>query len=100
MKGDFDSALALLTRLAKEHPESSEAETDLGIVLAQKKDPAAREHFERALQMKPDSVNAAYNLARLEEESGHLDAARKLYRQVLQYHPDDVEAAQALKRLR
>ena len=99
MRGDFDSALALLTRLAKAHPDSSEAETDLGIVLAQKHDPSARDHFERALQIKPDSVNAAYNLARLEEESGHTEAARKLYQQVLQYHPDDIEAAQALKRL-
>jgi tetratricopeptide (TPR) repeat protein len=50
--------------------------------------------------MKPDSVNAAYNLAILEEESGNHEAARKLYEQVLQYHPRDVEAAEALKRLR
>jgi len=100
MKGDYDSALSLLMRLVKEHPESSEAETGLGIVLYQKKDPAAREHFERALQLKPDAVNAAYNLAILEEESGHPEAARKLYQQVLQYHPDDVEAEAALKRLR
>jgi protein O-mannosyl-transferase len=100
MKGDYDSALSLLTRLVKEHPESSEAETDLGIVLYQKKDPAARDHFEKALLMKPDSVDAAYNLAILEEDSGHAEAARRLYQQVLQYHPEDVEAAQALKRLR
>jgi tetratricopeptide (TPR) repeat protein len=100
MKGDYDSALSLLTRLVKEHPDSSEAETDLGIVLYQKKDPAAREHFEKALEMKPDSAAAAYNLAMLEEESGNLDAARKRYQQVLQYHPNDVDAAQALKRLR
>lgn len=100
MKGDYDSALSLLSRLVKEHPDSSEAETDLGIVLYQKKDPTARDHFERALQIKPDSLNAAFNLAILEEESGHPDAARKLYQQVLQYHPDDVDAAQALKRLR
>ncbi len=99
-RGDYDSALALLLRLVKEHPDSSEAETDLGIVLYQKKDPAARDHFERALQMKPDSLNAAFNLAVIEEASGHTDAARKLYQQVLQYHPDDVDAAQALKRLR
>ena len=100
MKGDLDSALSLLTRLAREHPDSSEAETDLGIVLAQKKDPAARDHFQRALQIKPDSVNAAFNLARLEEQSGHPDAARKLYEQVLRNHPGDVDAAQALQRLR
>jgi tetratricopeptide (TPR) repeat protein len=99
MKGDYDSALSLLRQLVKDHPDSPEAETDLGIVLYQKKDPTAREHFEKALEMKPDSASAAYNLAILEEESGHLDAARKLYQQVLQYHPNDVEAAQALKRL-
>jgi tetratricopeptide (TPR) repeat protein len=100
MKGDSDSALSLLTRLIQEHPDSHEAETGLGIVLYQKKDPAAREHLERALRMKPDSVNAAFNLAIIEEESGHPDRACQLYEQVLQYHPDDVEAAAALKRLR
>jgi tetratricopeptide (TPR) repeat protein len=100
MKGDYDSALALLMRTIKEHPDSSEGETNLGIILYHRKDPAARDHFEKALQMKPDSVNAAYNLAILEEESGHPEAARKLYEQVLQYHPRDVEAAEALKRLR
>ncbi|PWT89073.1 MAG: hypothetical protein C5B55_12005 [Blastocatellia bacterium] len=100
MKGDYDSALSQLKQLVKEHPDSSEAETGLGIVLYQKKDPAARDHFERALRLKPDSVNAAYNLAILEEESRHTDAARKLYQQVLRYHPGDVEATQALNRLR
>ncbi len=100
MKGDYDSALALLKRLVKEHPDSSEAETGLGIVLYQKKDPAARDHLARALQIKPDAVNAAYNLAVLEEEAGNPAAARRLYQQVLQYQPGDVEAAQALKRLR
>lgn len=100
MKGDYDSALSLLMRLVKEHPTSPEAETNLGIVLYQKKDPTARDHFERALEIKPSSLNAAFNLAILEEESGHTDAARRLYQQVLQYHPNDVDAAQALKRLR
>jgi tetratricopeptide (TPR) repeat protein len=99
MKGDYDSALSLLTQLVKEHPDSHEAETGLGIVLYQRKDPAARDHFERALRIKPDALNAAFNLAILEEESGHPEAARKLYQQVLQYHPGDVEAAEALKRL-
>ncbi len=100
MKGDLDSALSLLTRIVKEHPDSPEAETGLGIVLYQKKDPAARAHFERALQIKPDSVTAAFNLATIEEESGNPAAARKLYEQVLRYRPGDVEAGEALKRLR
>ncbi|HSS19034.1 MAG TPA: tetratricopeptide repeat protein [Pyrinomonadaceae bacterium] len=100
MKGDYDSALSLLTKLVKEHPESAEAETDLGIALYLKKDSAARDHLEKALQMRPDSVDAAYNLALIEEEAGHLDAARKLYQQVLRYHPSDIDAAEALKRLR
>ncbi len=99
MKSDYDSALSLLTQAVKEHPDSYEAETSLGNVLYLKKDPAAREHFQKALQIKPDSANAAYNLAMLEEESGNLDAARKLYQQVLRYRPNDVEATQALRRL-
>lgn len=99
LKGDYDAALSLLMKLVKEHPDSFEAETDLGIVLYQKKDSAARDHFEKALQMKPDYGPAAYNLAVIEEESGHPEAARKLYQQMLRYHPDDADAAQALQRL-
>jgi tetratricopeptide (TPR) repeat protein len=99
-KGDYDSSLSLLTRLAREHPESYEIEANLGILLNQRKDPTARDHFEKALQMQPDSMTVAYSLAILEEEAGHPDAARKLYEQLLRYHPGEVNATQALKRLR
>jgi protein O-mannosyl-transferase len=99
MQGDYDSALSLLMRLVHEHPGSSEAEADLGIILYQKRDPAARDHLEKALQLKPDSPENAYNLAVLEEDSGHLDVARKLYQQVLRYHPGDTDAAHHLQKL-
>jgi tetratricopeptide (TPR) repeat protein len=98
-QGDSDSALALLTRVVQEHPESYEAELGLGIVLHQKKDPTARDHFEKALQLKPDSAATAFNLGMLEEGSGHFDAARKLYEQVLRYHPGDIDAVLHLQRL-
>ncbi|HKO63342.1 MAG TPA: tetratricopeptide repeat protein [Pyrinomonadaceae bacterium] len=100
MKRDYDSAVSVLTQAAMEHPDSHEAETSLGNVLYLKKDPAAREHFQKALQLKPDSASAAFNLAVLEEEAGNIDAARRLYQQVLRYHPRDAEAAHALQRLR
>jgi tetratricopeptide (TPR) repeat protein len=99
MQGDYDSALSLLMRLVHEHPDSYEAESDLGIVLYQKRDPAARDHYERALQIKPDSPNTLFNLAILEEEAGHFDAARKLFQQVLRYRPRDPDATLHLQRL-
>jgi tetratricopeptide (TPR) repeat protein len=100
MQGDYDAALSLLTRVVQEHPDSYEAEADLGILLYQKRDPAARDHFERALQIRPDSPENLYNLAILEEDSGHFEAARELYQRVLRYHPGDTDAAQHLQRLR
>ena len=99
MQGNYDDAVALLMRCIQEHPDSSEAESDLGIVLYQKGDPAAREHFERALRIKPDSPDTAYNMALLEENAGNFDAARKLYQQVLRYRPGDAHAAEHLRRL-
>jgi len=72
----------------------------LGIVLHQRADPTARDHLEKALQLKPDSAATAFNLGMLEEESGHFDAARKLYEQVLRYHPGDIDALQHLQKLR
>jgi tetratricopeptide (TPR) repeat protein len=85
--------------LVQEHPDSYEVESGLGIVLYQKHNPAAREHFERALQIKPDSPNTLFNLAILEEEAGHFDAARKLFQQVLRYRPRDPDATLHLQRL-
>ncbi len=98
-QGDLDSAFALLTKIIQQHPDSYEAELGLGIVLHQKRDPGARSHLERALELKPDSAATAFNLAAIEEEAGNLEGARKLYQQVLRFHPGDPDALQHLEKI-
>ena len=87
VQGDSAQAISLLTDLVAKHPESYEAHMDLGLALFSKKDPAARLHLETALQLKPDSPEAAYNLGVLEDEAGHSENARNLYQRALRFRP-------------
>jgi Flp pilus assembly protein TadD len=64
-----------------------------------KKDPAARLHLETALQLKPDSPEAAYNLGILEDEAGHFENARSLYQRALRFRPAYQKALDRLAEL-
>ena len=99
IRGDSESAIALLRKLVSEDPNFFEAQIDLGAALLGKNDAEARLHLETALRIRPDSAEAAYNLGFLEEQNGHPDEARRLYRETLFYRPDHQKAAQRLREL-
>jgi len=52
----------------------------------------AIQHFERALQLKPDSADAFNNLGGALSKQGKLDEAIQYYERALQLKPDDAEA--------
>ena len=85
VQGESAQAVSLLREVVAKHPESYEAHMDLGLALFSRKDPAARLHLETALQLKPDSPEAAYNLGVLEDEAGHFENARNLYQRALRF---------------
>jgi len=87
VQGDSAQAISLLTDVVAKHPESYEAHMDLGLAFFSQKDPRARLHLETALNLKPDSPEAAYNLGVLENEDGHLEIARNLYQRALRLRP-------------
>ena len=57
------------------------------------------EHFDQALRIKPDSVEAHYNLGVVLEKAGRLAEAIQHYAQALKIRPDLTAAQNALARL-
>jgi len=61
----------------------------LGAVLNTERDlDGARQHLQRALELKPDSSLARYEWARLERTEGHVEAAVKDFERVVHDDPN------------
>jgi tetratricopeptide (TPR) repeat protein len=87
--GDTEGAAAALRAAVKEDPKDFEAQLGLGAVLHTDRDlDGAREHLQRALQLKPDSNLARYEWARLERTEGEVEAAVKDFEKVVRADPN------------
>jgi tetratricopeptide (TPR) repeat protein len=74
--GDTEGAAVALRAAVQADPKDFDAQLGLGAVLHTDRDLAgAREHLQRALQLKPDSNLARYEWARLERTDGQVEAA-------------------------
>ncbi len=81
---NFDKALAAADALIKKQPQSSAAHNAKGAVYAAMGDlKNARQSFEKALALDPNSVDAAYNFATLEATEGNTADAKKRLEQIL-----------------
>ena len=97
----YDKALVAIAALEKKQPASPIPHNLRGGVLLGKRDPvAARQSFERALQLDPGFLPAALNLAQLDIRAGKPDAARKRFEGVLAKNPGNAQALLALAGLR
>lgn len=86
---DYNSALKTAQQLNKQHPDTPDPLTLMGIAYAGKGEiDQAKTAFEQALQIAPGNPNAAINLALLASQSDDYDTARSYYQQILQYHPE------------
>src|SRR5580692_7656486 len=62
-RGDAAGALDLTEKAAEADPKSAELEDEIGFLLAVlKRNPEAKPHFERAIQMEPGYAPAQYHL--------------------------------------
>jgi Tfp pilus assembly protein PilF len=59
----------------------------------------ARQHFEAALQLRPNDADVLYNLGRTAEKENKLDEANELFRRSLVEQPDHASARQARTQL-
>src|SRR5437899_3225622 len=83
----------LWTHALARDPQSSIAENNLGVVRAdQSKLAEAIEHYQRALQMRPDYADAYFNLGNALLQQGKLAEASDHYRQVLAIKRDHARA--------
>jgi putative PEP-CTERM system TPR-repeat lipoprotein len=93
----YDKAQAAADAVAKKLPKSGLPWQLRGILaLAQRDLKAARAHFEKALEVQPDFVGAAYNLGLLDVREGRPQAARERYERLLKAYPKSEQLQLAL----
>lgn len=74
-----------------------EVYSNIGVLYAEMRRPAAaREHYQRALELQPDFLPALFNLAGSYEESGQRGEAVRFYEQLLEHEPQHAEALSRL----
>ena len=87
--GDTEGAAAALRKAVEADSKDFDAQLALGSVLHTERDlDGARQHLQRALQLKPDSTVARYEWARLERTEGHAEAAMKDFEKVVRDDPN------------
>lgn len=89
----FDEALREIAALQKAEPASAAVAILAGVVYVNKGDTVhARQSFEQALALQPDSLAATLNLAQLDIYENKPDAARQRFERLLASTPNNVDA--------
>ena len=92
-RGELDKAAAAQQQLEAKQPNNPQTHVLKGGILLARKDAAgARAAFEKAVELNPDSVAAAANLARMDIGEGRPDDARKRFEKIVAANPKNVEA--------
>jgi arylsulfatase A-like enzyme len=93
-QGRLDEAEQEYTRAAESDPADAGVWMDLGNVAQLKRDfPGARRHYQHALELDPDNIDALYNLYQAEISAGNPAAAIPWARRFLLLAPGDPAAA-------
>ena len=75
------------------NPDFAEAHNNYANLLCELEETdAAKEHYEKALEINPDYTEAHYNYANLFKELEETDAAREHYEKALKINPDSADA--------
>jgi tetratricopeptide (TPR) repeat protein len=95
--GELDGAQKLLEELAAEHPEIPEVHFNLGTIHSQRKQwDSAEAAFERALELKPESIPAGMALSSVYESAGRVEEAIVARAKVAAANPQDVDVHYSL----
>ncbi len=96
----YDQAVDASQALEQRRPDSPIPYNLTGLALMSKGDmPAARERFQKALQIDPEFTTANINLARIEVAQENDDKAAELYQQILARKPENLAALLAMAAL-
>ncbi|MEN8134133.1 MAG: tetratricopeptide repeat protein [Thermodesulfobacteriota bacterium] len=85
--GMIEEAIATFRKLVKAAPNSAESYFNLGHGLMRLNVTEAAEQFKKALQLRPDFVEALHGLGGTCEYLGRLDEARNCYRNAIRIQP-------------
>ena len=81
--GDTEKAISSFQTSIEVNPSFFDGFISLGIFLAELGDPVAEEFYRSAIELRPMSVEAKYNLAMFLQEEQRLDEALETYRAIL-----------------
>ena len=99
--GNFEAAQKDLDRYERKVPKSAMVEHLRGLIALTKKEvPAARGHFERALEHDPLYFPAVVALAQIDTAQGNAGQAQKRFEEVLTRDPRNAQASLAIAGLR
>jgi len=86
--GDLDKAMAAQQQLERKQPDNPQTHNlKGGILLAGQDLQGARVAFDRAMELNPDFISAAVNLARLDIAAGNVDAAKQRFEGIITRNP-------------
>ncbi|MFQ5655924.1 MAG: tetratricopeptide repeat protein [Candidatus Methylomirabilales bacterium] len=98
--GRHDEAIRVCREGLRHHPNYASAHFVLGRAYQEKSNlPAAREAFQRVLELDPENVLAQRFLGEIAEACGEVSEALDAYRAALTLHPFDKEIREAVGRL-
>jgi tetratricopeptide (TPR) repeat protein len=98
--GRADDAVKSLQMAAGMDPQNYDTYAFLGAAYArQSNNESSRRAFGKAVQLKPDSARARFNLGMAHEKCGNIDAARTCFEMAVQMDASYSQAQQALDRL-
>jgi tetratricopeptide (TPR) repeat protein len=87
--GDFSGSKADLGKALTENPDDFDAHVTMAAVLNLERDvDAAQKHAERALELRPSSALARYELARVQRSRGEIEAAVRNFEKVIAAEPE------------
>ena len=86
-KGDTTNAVKNFLISTEKDPEFYDAYIQLGILYAIRKNPLAVDYYQNALNIRPESKEAHYNLAMFYQETQKLNKAMEVYNNLIQIDP-------------
>lgn len=96
----YDKAIGVALEIKNQSPDDAATQLLVGRVFVVSKDNVeARKYFNKALQIKPDYLQALMSLAELEEREGRLSETEALYKKAAKKHPKSTMPLLALARL-
>lgn len=91
-KGDTANAMQNMQFAVQMDPDYYSAYIQLGILAAAQNNPMAADYYRNALEIRPASEEALYNLGMYYQESGQYGMAVNVYNSILQLDPMDFDS--------